>query len=247
MATDLGTDTKHMKYQAILFDLDGTLLPMHEPAFVACFYRALVDYVAPVGASFEQVGEFLQGSLAYVIANDGSRTNRQAFIDYYDSYQKKTGLHIDIEDMERFYATDFDAKVRVSCGCDPEAAQLINKVKDMHIPIIVATNPFFPRVATHTRLRWAGLNPSDFAEITTYEDYHYCKPNLKYYQELFERTGLNPQRCLMVGNNVDEDMMAEKLGCDTFLVLRNLINARNADVSGYKQGTLGDLMTYLGQ
>ncbi len=234
-----------MKYQAILFDLDGTLLPMHEPTFVDCFYHALVEYVAPDGASPKQVGEVLQGSLMHVIGNDGSRTNRQAYIDYYDAYYHATGLKISIENMEEFYANEFDSKVKASCGCDPEAADLIGYIQSTGTPMVVATNPFFPRVATHARIRWAGLAPDDFTEITTYENYHYCKPNLSYYKELFDRTGLDPRRCLMVGNNVDEDMIASTLGCDTFLILRNLINKKNADISVYKQGTLGDLHRYL--
>ena len=234
-----------MKYQAILFDLDGTLLPMHEPTFVNCFYHALVEYVAPVGASPKQVGEVLQGSLMHVLGNDGGRSNRQAFVDFYEAYDRSSGLKIHIEDMEKFYANEFDSKVRVSCGCDPEAADLIGYIKSIGTPMVVATNPFFPRVATHARIHWAGLVPDDFTEITTYEDYHYCKPNLLYYKELFARTGLDPQRCLMVGNNVDEDMIASKLGCDVFLILRNLINKSNTDISTFKQGTLGDLQRYL--
>ena len=111
--------------------------------------------------------------------------------------------------------------------------------------MVVATNPFFPQFATHTRIRCAGLDPADFLEVTTYEHYHYCKPNPAYYRELFERTGLDPKRCLMVGNNVDEDMIAGTLGCDVFLVLRDLINQHNADITQYPHGSLADVKVYL--
>ena len=234
-----------LKYQAVLFDLDGTLLPMHEPDFVACFYQALIEYIAPMGASEKQVGELLKGSLAYVINNDGSRLNRQAFADYYEAYHKSCGLYIDIARMEQFYTTVFDARVRASCGCDPHAQTAVSYIKSAATPMVIATNPFFPQVATHARILWAGLDPHDFTEITTYENYHYCKPNMKYYQELFERTGFDPQQCLMVGNNVDEDMIASKLGCDVFLILRNLINVRHADISVYPRGSLNDLVEFL--
>lgn len=234
-----------MRYQAILFDLDGTLLPMDEPTFVECFYKALLEFVAPIGASPKQVGEVLQGSLGYVIGNDGSCTNRQAFINYYEAYRKSTGLHIDICEMERFYATVFDTEVRESCGYDPAAAHVVAYIRSTQTPMIVATNPFFPRVATNARLGWAGLSPDDFVEITTYENYHYCKPNMAYYEELFKRTGFDPSRCLMVGNNVNEDMIASKLGCDVFLIMRNLLNVTHADISSYKQGSLEDLLIYL--
>lgn len=234
-----------MKYQAVLFDLDGTLLPMHEPTFVACFYQALVEYVSPKGASPKQIGEVLKGSLEYVIKNDGICSNRQAFINFYDSYYNATGLRINIEDMEHFYATDFDSKVRSSCGYDPDAAQAVEFIKSTKTPIVVATNPFFPRVATCVRLGWAGLDASDFCEITTYENYHYCKPNIHYYQELFERTGFDPEKCLMVGNNVNEDMIANQLGCDVYLITRNLIKHEDQDISNYKQGDFLSLLSYL--
>ena len=171
--TDTGLHIDMMKYQAILFDLDGTLLPMHEQKFVDCFYQALIDYILPTGASPEQVGEVLKGSLASVVANDGSRINRQVFADFYDTYYQSTGIYIDLAQMERFYAADFDAKVQASCGRDPEAAEAVSYIKSMGTQMIVATNPFFPRVATCARIRWAGLDPSDFLEITTYENYHY--------------------------------------------------------------------------
>ena len=235
-----------MRYQAILFDLDGTLLPMDEPTFVKYFYGALVGYLTPSGNySPKEVGEILQGSLRYVIGNDGHCTNRQAFIDFYDQYQSRTGVCVNIEDIEAFYASVFDEQVRPSCGCDPEAAVIIDYIKRENVPMIVATNPFFPCVATHIRLGWAGLDPADFSEISTYENYHYCKPNIMYYYEVFARTGFDPAKCLMVGNNVAEDMIAKQLGCDVFLIVRNLINPTNQDVSQYPHGTFVDLLAYL--
>ena len=237
-----------MRYQAILFDLDGTLLPMHEPTFVKYFYGALVAYLTPSGRySPKEVGEILQGSLQYVVGNDGHRSNRQAFIDFYNQYERRTGVRVDIEDIEAFYESAFDKQVRHSCGYDPAAAMIVDFIKQENIPMVVATNPFFPCAATHARLRWAGLDPTDFAEITTYENYHYCKPNMRYYQEVFARTGFDPEQCLMVGNNVDEDMIAKQLGCDVFLIDRNLINPENKDISQYPSGSLDDLHVYLQQ
>ena len=234
-----------MQYQAVLFDLDGTLLPMHEPTFVKYFYGALIKHVAPSGVSPKIVGEVLEGSLRYVIANDGSRTNKQAFADFYNTYYEKTGVLIKVEDIEEFYATKFDTQVRQSCGYDPAAAKAVDHIKRQNIPMIVATNPFFPRIATQIRLGWAGLNPTDFYDITVYENSHYCKPNLMYYRELFERTGFDPEKCLMVGNNVAEDMIAKQLGCDVFLVTRDLINPHNQDIAQYPNGNLEDLIEYL--
>lgn len=235
-----------MRYQAILFDLDGTLLPMHEKTFVDCFYSALVKYMAPTtGATSEMIAQILGESLNYVIQNDGNCTNRQAFINYYEQYYQRYGIRINIDEIESFYSTVFDEQVRSSCGCDPAASRVVNYIKQANTPMIVATNPFFPSTATHARIRWAGLDPKDFCEITVYDTSHYCKPNIAYYQELFERTGYDPKRCLMVGNSVDEDMIASALGCDVYLVLRNMINKNHADISALPQGSLDDLISFL--
>ena len=234
-----------MKYQAILFDLDGTLLPMEESQFAMSLTMGMIKSLCSDPAQYAQIGKGLQQSLRYVLGNDGSCTNRQAFVNYYDANIESLGMHVTLDVTERYYQTAFEQTVCDTCGCDPEAAELVAFIKQTSTPMIVATNPFFPCVATYMRIRRAGLDPADFAEITTYEDYHYCKPNLQYYKELFARTGLDPHQCLMVGNNVDEDMIARHLGCEVFLVTRNLINSKGADISEFSNGSLGDLLQLL--
>jgi len=41
----------------------------------------------------------------------------------------------------------------------------------------LATNPLFPQEATYSRIRWAGLSPSDFEHCTTYENASFCSLN----------------------------------------------------------------------
>ena len=53
--------------------------------------------------------------------------------------------------------------------------------------LILATNPIFPRIATLNRIKWAGLDPDDFIYISTYENSHYSKPNIKYYEEIMKQ------------------------------------------------------------
>ena len=57
--------------------------------------------------------------------------------------------------------------------------------------------------------------------------------------------GLNPSECIMVGNDVGEDMIAATLGLDVFLVTDYLINTKGLDTSNYPQGDLNDLLNYL--
>ena len=103
----------------------------------------------------------------------------------------------------------------------------------------------FPSVATQTRIRWAGLLPDDFEFITTYENISYCKPNPDYYREVLKRVGLKAENCLMVGNDVGEDMVSEILGMKVFLLTDCLINKSGADIAWYPHGGYDDLRDYL--
>ncbi|MBQ1492474.1 MAG: HAD family hydrolase, partial [Blautia sp.] len=110
--------------------------------------------------------------------------------------------------------------------------------------VILATNPLFPMVATYSRIRWAGLTPEDFELITTYDNSTTCKPNPAYYLEILEKTGLRPEECLMVGNDVGEDMVAETLGMKVFLLTDCLINLGKKDISAYPHGGFPELFDY---
>ena len=80
---------------------------------------------------------------------------------------------------------------------------------------MLATNPVFPIVATANRANWAGVAPDLFEHITVYENSSYCKPNPKYYMEILDKLNMNAQECLMVGNDVDEDMSTADIGMET--------------------------------
>lgn len=56
-------------------------------------------------------------------------------------------------------------------------------------PLVLATNPLFPRMATLERVAWAGLDPADFVLITTFENCRFTKPNPGYFLEILEVIG----------------------------------------------------------
>lgn len=49
----------------------------------------------------------------------------------------------------------------------------------------------------------------------------------------------------MVGNDVDEDMVAEKLGMKVFLLTDCLINKTGADIDLYPHGSFPELMAFV--
>ena len=109
----------------------------------------------------------------------------------------------------------------------------------------LATNPIFPARATQWRIQWAGLQPEDFELYTAYENSSCSKPNPAYYRDVLARLQVTPEECLMVGNDVGEDMIAAQLGMKVFLLTDCMINKANADISVYPHGSFDDLKNFL--
>ncbi|HKL47129.1 MAG TPA: HAD family hydrolase, partial [Candidatus Izemoplasmatales bacterium] len=123
--------------------------------------------------------------------------------------------------------------------------KIIDLLKSRGKDIYLLTNPIFPYIATKNRMRWAGLDEKLFKHITTYENSYYAKPNLKYYQSVLKQFNLTPQAVMMVGNDVDEDMIVESIGMETFLITGCIKNKHNKAIGSYKKGTLKEFYEYL--
>ena len=112
---------------------------------------------------------------------------------------------------------------------------------------VLATSPVFPKIATIERMSWAGLDPSLFDIITTYENSRLSKPNPAFYKDLADRLGLKPEECLMVGNDTLDDMVAREEGLNVYLVTDYLVNGIGANIEEYEHGTLSEFEKYLNE
>ena len=63
----------------VLFDLDGTLLPMDQDEFVRDYFHRLVEKVAPLGYEPKALIDTVWAGTAAMVKNDGARTNEEAF------------------------------------------------------------------------------------------------------------------------------------------------------------------------
>ena len=205
-----------MSIKAILFDLDGTLLPMDQDLFVKTYFKLLAVKLAPYGYEPKQLIDAVWAGTAAMVKNDGSCRNEDAFWNLFTSIFGKQSLE-QLPVFEDFYANEFQ-NVQAVCGYNPQAAEVIALVKQKNLRVALATNPIFPAIATQSRIRWAGLSPEAFELYTTYENSRFCKPNPAYYQDILDQMGILPEDCLMVGNDVSEDMIARELGMQVFLL-----------------------------
>ena len=232
-----------MNLQAVLFDLDGTLLPMDQDEFVKAYFGLLAQKLAPRGYEPKTLIDAIWTGTMAMIKNTGEVTNETVF---WDAFAAQMGEQVrnDMPLFDEYYRTDFQ-NVRNVCGFDPQAAQAVETIKRMGLRVALATNPIFPAVATESRMRWAGLTPEHFELYTTYENINYCKPNPLYFFEVARRMGVPPEQCLMVGNDVGDDTPAAAVGMKVFVLTDHLINKQGIDISQYPHGGFSELLKYL--
>jgi len=226
----------------IFYDLDGTLLPMDMDEFTKTYFGILCKKLVPYGYDPEALISNIWTGTKAMVLNDGSKTNEDAF---WDEFEKKmAGSKKDKYLFEDYYKNEFNQAQSV-VHPDDRIPALIKLCKEMGFKQTLATNPLFPEVATKSRIKWARLDEEDFETYTSYEDCHFCKPNPNYFLEVCERVGAKPEETLMVGNDVDEDMIAETLGMKVFLITKFMLNKHNKDINCYPHGDWDDLLEFI--
>lgn len=218
----------------ILFDLDGTLLPMDTEVFTKKYFKELAiklkDYFTP-----EEITKNVWTSTKYMINNlDVNKTNEECFFeDFYERVNQEAEVLNPI--FEDFYEKDFN-NIRSVATQNEHMIKAVSILKDKGYNLVIATNPLFPERAVLHRVEWAGLNIEDFIFITSFEKMHYCKPQLKFYEEILDNIKKKPSSCMMVGNDIAEDMIAKELGMKTYLIEDHIIGKteenKNIDYKG---------------
>ncbi|MBR6800368.1 MAG: HAD family hydrolase [Eubacteriaceae bacterium] len=229
--------------KAILFDLDGTLVPMDQRIFVEDYIKKMAEHMAPYGYTFEEINTVMWKGTEAMVKNDGSRSNYDAFWETAEKFLGKRAID-DIPKFDEFYVEKFD-KVKEVCGYEEKAAQTVRKLRNDGYTIILATNPIFPRKATEWRIKWLGMEPEEFDLYTTYENSFFSKPNPKYYEEILSEFALKPEECLMVGNDTRDDMVTRKMGMKVFLRTNYLIHREDYDIDIYPNGDFEELLEYI--
>lgn len=230
----------------ILFDLDGTLLNFDEDNFIKIYFGLLRDTFVKQGFDGSKAIKAVLEATKAVVQNDGKTFNRQLF---WETFAKLLTLDSStIKAMEAtcdaFYSNEFNLVKQVLEHSDIPA-RLVTSLIGRGYTLVLATNPLFPEVAVKSRLNWVGLTPENFLLVTNYSNSHFCKPNLNYYREILQKINKNPEQCLMIGNNVTEDMCAGQLGMELFLVTDCLENKEQIDISKFRHGSLADLERFL--
>jgi FMN phosphatase YigB (HAD superfamily) len=231
-------------FEAILFDLDGTLLDIDMNYFLRQYFALMLKFARERGLARETLAERILIATSLMINNrDPEKLNQEVF---FDEFFKDPAYSPDLYHpfFDEFYHREF-GKLKELCCPLPLAHAIVEQAGRLSPNVVIATNPVFPETALRQRMEWAGVGSFQYRLVTSYEVMHFTKPHPEYYREISEIIGVSPERCLMIGNDVGEDLTAGGLGMKTFLVKDRMINSRNLEIVVDWQGYHPDLLSFL--
>jgi len=203
-----------LKIEAVLFDLDNTLILFEESEFFKIYsqklYNSFRDILTP-----EEFSKKLWRSTTVMINNDGKLYNAEYFMNDF-AQGINENKHILWQRFEDFYSNQFE-QFQPLMKPISGAPELLKKLKEIGLKLVIATNPMFPLEVQLLRIKWAGLEEIEFDLITHAHNSTFCKPNTEYYVEICKKINVKPEKCIMVGNDTINDMIAGKIGIKTFL------------------------------
>ena len=223
-----------IKKLTVLFDLDDTLIADFSTKFMPAYINALGDWITNVPQE-KVVPGIRNATRKMMVKQKAVGTLEECFNWYF--YSKQGLLKDELSSViDNFYETRF-LELKKYLTPIPGITEMIAKIHQMGHDICIATNPLFPRVATFNRVLWAGFSEieiNNFDLITSYEDFHFSKPNPSYYAEVLGRNGWHDQPTVMIGDSLDMDVKpAEELGFPTYLVdVKESSNGRSPLSSG---------------
>ena len=232
------------KITTVLFDLDGTLIRMDQDEFIRLYFVSILDKLGGLGFDTAIMKEALEGAVVATLRNDGKLSNEDRFWQVFDEISGGLSSSVRAE-IESYCADEFGSVIEATCEAYPRAREVLNAVKKNGLRPILATNPLFPMIATHGRIRLGGMSPEDFEYITAYENSSFCKPNPAYFTELLTKLGISQKECVMIGNDTRDDFSAHALGIPVFVLTECLINTQGVDLDSYPHGGFDELLRYI--
>ena len=230
----------------LLLDLDDTLLYNPMGKFLPAYLELLGKQLSQIVKSTNVPEAVLAGTERMVKNEDPGSTLEDKFDSYF--YPRIGIAKKDLVTEIDFFYENIFPNLRNLTKPIPEAINVIKKISQNGISFVIATNPLFPKSAVYQRLDWAELSLplKDFRSITSYEKYHFAKPNPAYYAEILSKLGWPENTVAMVGNDWELDIKpAEKLGIPTFLIGQEPIQP---DITRHKMSTSGsweDLQSWI--
>lgn len=200
--------------EAVLFDIDNTLILFEENAFFRAYMTRLTPKFLDIFTA-EQFQQRLIGATRALLDNRGRITNSEYYLNHFSREME----HLRPEFWTRFnhfYDTEFN-QLCTMVKAVSAAQDVLRAIHENGLKLIAASNPLWPLSVQTIRLAWAGVETLPYSFITHIENSSFCKPQPEFYLEVCDKIKLKPEQCLMVGNDPLNDMIAGKTGMKTYL------------------------------
>jgi len=229
----------------VLLDLDNTLITNDMGSFLPAYFKTLSSYL-PEWPAEKVIQTLMAGTNKMVTKKVPNKTLEQEFDSIF-----YPGLGVDKIELQKridkFYQEGFPT-LQGFTSTRPEALSLVDFLFNKGYPVVIATNPLFPLTAIEQRLEWAGLpvNQFSFALVTSFETFHFCKPNPAYLAEILAQLGWPDQPAVVIGDGLDEEIIpAGKLGIPAFWITDKSTSMPAGLHPMSEKGTLGDVIPWL--
>jgi FMN phosphatase YigB (HAD superfamily) len=231
--------------QAVLFDLDGTLLQLDTMEFVSEYLKEISTAAASVVEPELFTRALLASTNVVIQSREIKQTNAEVF---WQDFRRRIGEEriANLKPLlDDFYAHRFNSLSRVTRPHD-HAYRVVEKALDLGLQIVLATNPVFPESAIRDRMDWAGVGDFPWDLVTSYENMYSSKPHPTYYLEIASKISVTPKNCLMVGNEIENDIIPAVSACmRTFFVTDPLVSDKTDNSKADGSGDLSDFIFWL--
>ena len=174
-------------YDAILFDLDGTLIDTESLAVAA----GLI--------AFDQVGHPVDLPFMHRLVGIDGPTSAKIITAHRPQ--------VELSRLDALWRAGFEARMRESLTLKPGVTELLSNTP--HLPRALVTSS--RRVEAHAKLGMVGLNAA-FAHVVTVDDVTNAKPHPEPYLLAASLLGVAPARCLVFEDSEAGSEAAHRAG-----------------------------------
>ncbi|MCY0879465.1 MAG: HAD family hydrolase [Firmicutes bacterium] len=191
--------------QVVAFDLDDTLIELSQE-FVPRYLALLTSYLAANLPGQNGLAAALEEATQVLMAKPGGGER----LDELFYREMRLRLQVEREGLEPLFREFFESEFhRLQALSRPiyGALGMLAQLKRAGYRLALLTSALFPAYAIDQRLAWAGLEGVAWDWRTAFETVHATKPQPDFYREAAEALGIEPNSWLMVGNDLEEDIV----------------------------------------
>ncbi len=230
----------------LLLDLDDTLLRNDIEQFLPQYLNLFASSVEHLIHSEAFVQALLIGTRAMLQNQRVDRTLQQTFEATFFE-QIPVAPQVFHEAAMQFYTQSYP-RLRSAVSPIPAAERAVKEAQQRGYRLALTTNPLFPETAIRQRLNWAelGVEAQAFELITSYETFHFAKPNPAYFAEALARLGWPEGGVVVVGDDLQRDILpGRQLGLACYWVHEDGRAADAAEALPIAHGRLDEMLAWL--